>query len=75
MGSIKGLQVTNAFLSVGASEAIGMGHSKKNHTKTYETRKPLQTKIDQELFLLKNWCLCHSDECYQLIPFFTVQIM
>lgn len=38
--------------------------------KKQQNTTPLQTKIVQKVFLLKNCCLCHNDECYQFIPVF-----
>ena len=65
-GSIEGLQVPKCIFKCRSIR----GSSKKRPTKNHKTQPSLQTKKGQKLFLLKNCCLCHNNECYQLIPFF-----
>lgn len=63
----------NVFISVGASEAVVMGNSKNERPrKKPQNATTLQTKIVQKIFLLKNCCLCHNDECYRFIPVFSL---
>lgn len=60
-GSIEEPQVPTCIFKCRSLRGHGDGQQQKKTCKN-QPPPPLQTKIDQKLFLLKNCCLCHDGE-------------